>query len=222
MDILQIMQQRKSIRHYLDKEIEMEICQQLQTLIECCNREFDLHLQLVTNEPKAFQSALIHYGFFSNVKNYITLIGKKCDNLDEKLGYAGEKVVLFAQSLGLNSCWVGLTFKKVKTAFQIHTDEKMRGVITLGYASKGGRMHKSKSIEQVSIAENPPQWFINGVQAALLAPTALNQQKFVFKLLENNVVEAKAKLAPWSKMDLGIAKYHFELGAGTENFTWLY
>ena len=221
MDLIQAMQERHSARNYLDKQIESDICEKLQNLIDECNREFNLHIQLVTNEPQAFQSFLAHYGKFTNVKNYIVLIGKKSDDLDEKLGYCGGKLVLLAQSLGLNSCFVGLTYKKIKTAFTIKKDEKLRCVIALGYASKVGLPHKQKDISRVSIAENPPEWFLNGVKAALLAPTSLNQQKFVFRLVDDNTVEAKAKTAFFSKIDLGIAKYHFELGAGIENFKWL-
>jgi hypothetical protein len=37
------------------------------------------------------------------------LIRKKSDDLDEKVGYWGEQLVLLAQTLGLNTCWVGLS-----------------------------------------------------------------------------------------------------------------
>ena len=68
--------------------------------------------------------------------------------------------------------------------------------------------------------ENAPLWFTEGVKGALLAPTAVNQQKFKFILHENNVVEAVPGVGFYAKVDLGIAKYHFELFAGKENFTW--
>jgi hypothetical protein len=57
---------------------------------------------------------------------------------------------------------------------------------------------------------------VNGVEAALLAPTAVNQQKFEFILHDDNRVEAIAKfsLIGYAHLDLGIAKYHFEVGAG--------
>ena len=71
----------------------------------------------------------------------------------------------------------------------------------------------------MNVQGTPPDWFIKGIDAALLAPTAMNQQKFVFSL-HDNVVTAKAGIGFYSKIDLGIAKYHFELGAGNENFKW--
>lgn len=64
-----------------------------------------------------------------------------------------------------------------------------------------------------------PDWFKKGIDAALLAPTAMNQQKFKF-ILNDNKVKAKAGIGFYSKIDLGIAKYHFEIGAQKENFIW--
>lgn len=80
--------------------------------------ESGLHMQLVLDEPKGFDGFMAHYGKFSGVKNYIAVIGKKGRDLEEKCGYYGEKVVLYAQRLGLNTCWVALTYSKIKTAFQ--------------------------------------------------------------------------------------------------------
>jgi hypothetical protein len=60
------------------------------------------------------------------------------------------------------------------------------------------------------------------MEAVLLAPTAVNQQKFEFELVDDHTVVARARftLIGYGKMDLGIAKYHFEIAAGEENFNW--
>lgn len=68
--------------------------------------------------------------------------------------------------------------------------------------------------------DSSPEWYIKGVEYALLVPTAINQQKFVFELVGENEVLVKSKIGPCTKIDLGIIKYHFELGAGKENFKW--
>ena len=65
-----------------------------------------------------------------------------------------------------------------------------------------------------------PKTLRNGVEMALPAPTAINQQKFTFKLLPDNRVKAKSGMGFFAKVDVGIAKLHFELGAGKENFSW--
>lgn len=148
------------------------------------------------------------------------MIGKKSPDLDEKIGYYGERLVLKAQQSGLNSCWVAMTYNKIKTAFSIAPGEKLCIVIALGYGETQGTAHKSKSFDEVTKADGQtPDWFKNGVKAALLAPTAMNQQKFLFTL-DGNQVSAKAGLGFYSKIDLGIAKYHFEIAAGKDNFNW--
>ena len=220
MDIMDAIRERHSVRSYSEKAIEGCVKAELLSYIEQCNKESGLHMQLVMDEPQAFSGFIAHYGKFSGVKNYIAMIGKKEDKLEENIGYYGEKIVLKAQELGLNTCWVALTYSKVKTAFQINSDEKLCLVIAIGYGKTKGVGHKTKPSEAVMKSKEPvPEWFKKGVEAALLAPTALNQQKFLFTL-NGNTVTAKAGMGFYTKIDLGIAKYHFEIGAGKENFNW--
>lgn len=220
MNITEAMKARHSVRQYKEQPLEADIITAMQTEIDSCNRESGLHIQLVTNEPKAFSGIMARYGKFSGVTDYIALIGKKDDALEEKCGYYGERLVLKAQQLGLNTCWVAMTYSKVKTAFSVENGEKLCVVIALGYGKTQGVPHKSKSVSETAKAEGEmPEWFKKGVEAALLAPTAMNQQKFMFELNENRV-RVKAGTGFYSKVDMGIVRYHFEIGAGTENFTW--
>ena len=212
---------RHSVRQYVEKPIEAEKIHELKTLIDDCNREGGTHLQLVTDEPKAFAGSIAKYGKFSGVSNYIAVVGKKGDDI--KLGYYGEKVVVRAQMLGLNTCWVGLSFSKQPDAYQVLEGEKLYCVISLGYGANQGVQHKLKPIEEFSeVNGTMPEWFRHGMEAALLAPTAINQQKFEFGLSNGNQVTAKTRFAltPYAKLDLGIVKCHFEIGAGKENFVW--
>lgn len=221
MTELEAIQSRHSVRQYLDKPLPPEIQAELEQEIDLCNEESGLHIQLVTQEPKAFQSFLAKYGKFTGVSNYICMIGPKSRELDLLCGWYGERLVLKAQCLGLNTCWVGLTFSKVDGVYTVAPGEKLVLVIALGYGARQGVPHRSKSPEAVMDAVEPvPSWFMNGVQAALLAPTAMNQQKFRFILEPDNSVTAKAGGGPYTKVDLGIAKYHFQLGAGKNNFRW--
>ena len=221
MEIMQAMKERHSVRQYTNKTLDNQIIGELQTEIDFCNQQGDLHIQLVTNEPKAFDSFMAHYGKFSGVKNYIALVGKKSDKLDELCGYYGEHLVLKAQQLGLNTCWVAMSYKKIPDVFQVRKDEKLTVVIALGYGQNQGLPHKSKSAKAVSnITDDSPTWFRSGVNAALLAPTAMNQQKFTLTCKDNKV-SAVAGFGFYAKLDLGIVKYHFELGAGKENFEWI-
>lgn len=220
MDLLEAIKARHSVRSYLDKPIEGDIKDELVSFIDEVNEESGLHIQLVLNEPKAFGSFTAHYGMFKGVTDYIALVGKDDKALDEKCGYYGEKIVLKAQQLGLNTCWVALTYSKVKNAYVVDEGEKLCLVIAIGYGETQGHQHKSKAREKVmKVNGDIPEWFINGVDAALLAPTAVNQQKFTFTL-DGNKVSAKAGLGFNNKVDLGIVKYHFEIGAGKDNFEW--
>ena len=220
MTTMEAMRARHSVRSYTDKSIPADVADILEAEIAACNRAGDLHIQLVKDEMQAFSGFMARYGKFSGVKNYLALVGKKGPDLEEKCGYYGERLVLLAQSLGLNSCWVAMSYDKSKAACKLDAGEKLCIVISLGYGATQGVPHKSKAAEEVMSAKGEvPAWFRAGVEAALLAPTAMNQQKFRFAL-EDGAVAASAGMGFYSKIDLGIAKYHFEVGAGRENFRW--
>lgn len=209
---------RHSVRSFTDRKIEAEIAAELLEFIGECNKQSGFNIQLFLNEPNAFDSKAAHYGSFNNCKNYIALIGNK--NEDEKCGYYGEKLVLKAQQLGLNSCWVALTYGKSKVPCTVGKGQKLHAVIALGYGETQGVPHKSKPIEALcKVNGEMPEWFRKAMDFAMLAPTAVNQQKFLLTL-ENDTVHAKALVGFYSKMDLGIVKYHFEIGAGDADFKW--
>ena len=212
MEIMEAMKARHSVRQYTDKKIDPKIREQLNEAIEACNKESGLHMQAIYEEPKCFNSMMAHYGKFSGVTDYIVLVGKKGPKLEELTGYYGEKIVLLAQQLGLNSCWVAMTHGK--TAAKVEKDEKIACVISIGYGENQGVAHKNKSLSEVSDEQQKqPEWFADGIQAVMLAPTASNQQKFYFSC-DGKAVTAKAGSGFYAKMDLGIVKYHFEAVTG--------
>ncbi len=220
MNLMEAMRARHSVRQYVDRPLGAEVVGALEAEIAACNRESGLHVQLVLDEPGAFGGFMARSSRFSGVRNYLALVGRKGPELEEKCGYYGERLVLLAQQLGLNSCWVAVSYDKGKAACAVDAGEKLCIVIALGYGANQGAAHKSRRAEEVMAASGEvPGWFRAGVEAALLAPTAMNQQKFRFAL-EGGRVTAKAGAGFYSKIDLGIAKYHFEVGAGKENFRW--
>ena len=220
---------RHSVRAYKNQPLAEDVVKVVEEKIAVLNREGKLHIQLIKNEPKAFLGTMAKYGKFRNVTNYIVMAGKKSDDLDERVGYYGEQLVLLVQTLGLNTCWVGLSYSKVPGTYVLEEGEKIACYIALGYGETPGVGHKIKTINQVSNASDvTPTWFRNGVEAALLAPTAVNQQKFsfVYAGMNNNRHLVRAKkgfsMIGYTRMDFGIAKYHFEIGAGMENFDWIH
>ena len=219
--------QRHSVRQYTDEPICKADRAALRDEIERCNAEGNLHMALVCDEPEAFAGGLAHYGSFRGVTDYIVIAGKPAADLDQRAGYYGEKIVLLAQKLGLNTCWVALTFKKRLVRRSIEPGDKLAIVIALGHGSTQGAPHKSKAASAVSSCPGTaPVWFDRGVELALLAPTALNQQKFRFELLDDATqagkprVKATTGFGSYAAVDLGIAKLHFELGAGASAFEW--
>lgn len=214
MELLDIMKQRHSVRQYQSKKIEENIRAELEVCLAECNEESGLHMQIIYDEPQCFSTMMARYGKFSGVTNYIALVGKNTETLEETVGYYGEKMVLKAQELGLNTCWVAMTYGKGKCAAKIEKGEKLVCVISLGYGQTQGVPHKNKELKQVcNQEENQPDWFVKGVKAALLAPTAMNQQKFYFNF-QDNQVSVKSGTGFYTKLDLGIVKYHFEAISG--------
>jgi len=221
MTELEAIRARHSVRRYTDRRIEGEIRTQLQGEIDRCNAESGLHIQLITDEPDAFGSILAHYGLFKGVRNYIALVGTPAEDLYERVGWYGERIVLKAQMLGLNTCWVAATYSKKKSRIHVADGEQVVCVIAVGYGEHQGRQHHNKPMEKRYRIERgeAPDWFWQGMEAAMLAPTAVNQQKFLFTWTGTSV-RAEATGNTLSKLDLGIVKYHFEIGAGRANFCW--
>lgn len=211
MDILELMKGRHSVRQYKNQAIELAKREAINALINDVNAKSKLSIQAFYDEPKCFNSFMAHYGKFENVENYIAIVGNK--NEQEKAGYYGEKIVLKCQELGLNTCWVGMTHGKSKA--EIKRGQRLLVIISLGYGETQGVPHKSKSIAELGKADQSTEWFDRGMEAVSLAPTAVNQQKFLFELKNGNVT-AKNLGGFYSNMDLGIAKYHFEAATGHE------
>ena len=220
---------RHSVRAFQERPLSDADARSLQEKIDALNDAGQLHIQLIRNEPKAFQGPFAKYGKFSGVTDYLVMAGVKAEDLDERIGYYGEQLVLYAQTLGMNTCWVGLSYTKIPGTYVLGEGEVIKAYIAIGYGETRGVTHKIKTMEQVSnLSDDSPEWFRHGIEAALLAPTAINQQKFSFELLpavDGQLPRVRAKrhfsLVGYTQMDLGIAKYHFEIGAGKENFHWV-
>lgn len=214
MDALELMRKRFSVRSYLDRSISTEHLEALRREVELCNAESGLHIQLCLKQDKVFDSFLAHYGNFKNARNYIALVGRKGPKLLEDCGYYGERLVLLMTGLGLGSCWIAGTYKKKACELEISENEKLVCIISFGYHESAYKAHRSRSIEQLSSTDSEvPDWFRRGMEAAILAPTAMNQQKFRISLTGGKLgIRAGAGFN--TKLDLGIVKYHFELASG--------
>ena len=215
MTLQEAIDARHSVRAYKTDPIPEEIREKLDAFVKECNKEGDLHISIRYDDPAGFDSRLAHYGSFRNVRNYIVLAGEKGPDFNFRCGYYGEKIVLFAQQLGLNTCWTALTFNKKKVKELIDPQDTLCMVIALGYGETLGIAHKSKGISDVVASRGDmPEWFRLGVEAALKAPTAVNQQKFAFGMKDGAPAVMVKGFGGYTKVDLGIVAYHFEIGSG--------
>lgn len=216
-DMKQAMRQRHTVRKFASEPLSPELISQLNDRVRANNERLGLAISLKVGDESALPGALKLF-FAKGVRNYFVLAGSDRPGLDEDLGYASADLMLFAQTLGLNTWWIGGTFSR-KNVERAVSGKKVIGIVAVGFGATPGVAHKSKTAPEVSSYEGPePQWFADGVQAALLAPTALNKQCFRIAGAGNKVSISENGGA-FSGADIGIVKYHFELGAGNE-FDW--
>ena len=215
MTILEAIDARHSVRAYKDQPIGQFERDRLDEFAAELNRESGLDISIVYDDPRGFDSAMAHYGGFKGVSSYIVLKGQQTGEFDYLCGYYGEKLVLYAQQLGLNTCWAAMTFNKKKVKTLVPAGQGLCMVISLGYGQTQGHPHKGKIPADVTDG-TIPEVLMPGIEAALKAPTAMNQQKFQF-FMKDGIICIKVKgLRPYTKVDLGIAAYHFEAATGVK------
>lgn len=218
MDIKEAMLERHMVRKYTDKPIPESVVEKLNERVSRNNSANNLCVKLMTNDSNAL-SAIIKFILAKGVKNYFILAGDADADLEEKLGYVAADLMLYAQTLGLNTWYVGGTFNR-RVAKYVES-KKVVGIVAVGYGEKQGAPHKSKAAKDVSsVDDETPEWFINGVEASLLAPTALNKQDYIITR-DGNKVKIENENGVFTAVNRGLIKYHFELGAGKENFEWM-
>lgn len=217
------MEKRVSRRKFEKEPVTAREKENIISLIQQLNKESGLTMEFLEDGSSAFKKLRKSYGLFTNVRSLILMKGKKDDkDLKEKVGYYGEDLVLAITDLGLGTCWVGGTFDKDELS--IERGEELACVVVAGKVAapsvtekmvRSATHRKVKSMEERITSGQPlPQWVQNGMKAVLLAPSAKNSQKVMFKY-ENNIVSARiANDYALDLIDLGIAKKHFEIGAG--------
>ncbi len=206
--------ERHSVRNFQDRKIAEDTVKRIEEKIRELNERSGLHLQLVADAGNTYDRFMNKAMGLRTVPSVIACVGKEEEGLEKKIGYYGEKLVLYLQTLGLNSCWAGMFNRKAIKA-EVKEDERLVISIAVGYGKDQGRPHRSKTMEQVIEGKTEkPEWFMEGVRMALLAPTAINQQKFTIRLNEDDTVDFIDRKGPFSQVDLGIVKCHFEIGAG--------
>lgn len=236
MNLIEAIDIRCSRRKYLRTPISAENVSRLQQSIDRYNQEAGLRFQLILNNGEAFKGFKKSYGLLTGVENYLALVGSQKDpNIHEKTGRYGEMLVLEATAMGLGTCWIGGAYEKESCVCDVGKEEDFICVIPIGNVEKNcstkerlvsSMMHrKSKTMDELLRSDcEVPEWMKNGMQAVMRAPSGLNLQPIAFTYcdgvlrasVEHNeskkdVVEKQEEM---NLIELGIAKLHFELGAG--------
>lgn len=197
MDFDQAIQERHSVRLYTEKKIEGDVLTSLQNEISRINKESGMSIRLVLNEPKAFGRFLLKTVVkFKNAVNYMVISGPESDTLNLDAGYYGEQLVLYAQTLGLGTCWAMMAGKK-EADKDLPKGHKSVILISIGYPENPG-VHAGWSQKCIFYTFYEPIWGVSDV----------NKVRMLF---------GSSTLA---QIDAGIVKFHFEYGAGTESFVW--
>jgi len=148
-------------------------------------------------------------------------------------GYTGEGVVLEAAARGLDTCWVGGAFSRpcVAGLVDLAPGDSVLAVSPVGHALEripgreklvfgAGKPKHRRALEEIAPGRQAwPAWARAGVEAARIAPSAMNRQPWRFAF-EDGAVRVWAAGTPASKimlrLDCGIAMLHFELAARAE------
>lgn len=234
MSAIDTIRARHSVREYLNKPIGGVQLAGLRHAIIEAEQKSGLDIQLVRDNPEVFQ-VVARFGLVRGATASIVFCADGKDT-DEAIGYWGQRIVLTAQELGLNTCWCALCSRK-KSKVVLRGDKKVRIVIAVGLGKTQGSTRKTKPLSELCTAESGsmasgagegagaralPSWFATAMEAAQLAPTAMNAQNFHITLrADGKTVAVRAtKEGTWSAIDLGIVRRNFEEAANETGADW--
>ena len=238
MNLTQAIEARRSRRRYLGTPIDLGIVSKLRELAAEYGRTGNIRMELVTDNGEAFNGFRKSYGMFSGVNDYLGLVANKEDGTAaERIGYYGEMFMLHTTAMGLGSCWVGMGGDRADMPFSLAENEEVVCTIILGNTAekdslkerliRGITHRKTKAAKEMFAGNGPvPDWFMDGMKAVEKAPSAMNRQPVMFSYNAGKVsawVKAKddsARLPSLLGLDFGIAKLHFEIGAGGGKWAW--
>ena len=225
MITVETIRERHSVREYDGKPLARVEFDALGAVVEECARESGLDIQLVGDNPEVF-NVIARFGLIRGCRAHVAFVvdDAKAGDVaaDEAIGYWGQKIVLAAQDMGLNTCWCALCSRK-KAHAVVAPGKKVRLVIAVGHGKTQGFSRKTKSVEALSSVEcaKAPAWFAAAMEAAQLAPTAMNNQNFKITLLsDGKTVRIDAPQSGLNVIDEGIVRCNFEIAANEAGADW--
>jgi hypothetical protein len=188
---------------------------------------------LVRESPEAVFKGLVGgYGKVKGAPLYAAFVADTAaSRFQESVGYVGEAFVLEATALGLGTCWVSGFFRPTAAAGHVPLEpgEKILAVTPVGEAlgslTFGEKTMKAfvkasgrRPLESLILSGEPrEEWQRRALEAARLAPSAVNRQPWRFRLEPGAIaVSADGDASAGGgarRLDCGIAMLHLELGA---------
>lgn len=225
MITVETIRERHSVREYDGKPLARAEFDALGAVVEECARESGLDIQLVGDNPEVF-NVIARFGLIRGCRTHVAFVvdDAKAGDVaaDEAIGYWGQKIVFAAQDMGLNTCWCALCSRK-KSRAVVAPGKKIRLIIAVGHGKTQGFPRKTKSVEALSSVEcaKAPAWFAAAMEAAQLAPTAMNNQNFKIMLLsDGKTVRIDAPKSGLNVIDEGIVRCNFEIAANEAGADW--
>ena len=250
MITVETIRERHSVREYDGKPLSRAEFDALGAVVEECARESGLDIQLVGDNPEVF-NVIARFVLIRGCRTHVAFVvddakagdatsganaatngateadcvemrGARRTAVDEAIGYSGQKIVLAAQNMGLNTCWCALCSRK-KSRAVVAPGKKIRLIIAVGHGKTQGFSRKTKSVEALSSVEcaKAPAWFAAAMEAAQLAPTAMNNQNFKITLLsDGKTVHIDAPQSGLNVIDEGIVRCNFEIAANEAGADW--
>ena len=228
MITVETIRERHSVREYDGNPLAQAEFDALGAVVKECARESGLDIQLVGDNPEVF-NVIARFGLIRGCRTHVAFVvddAKAGDAtraaVDEVIGYWGQKIVLVAQDMGLNTCWCALCSRK-KSRAVVTPGKKVRLVIAVGHGKTRGFPRRTKSIGALSSVEcaKAPAWFAAAMEAAQLAPTAMNNQNFKITLLsDGKTVRIEAPQSGLNVIDEGIVRRNFEIAANEAGADW--
>ena len=228
MITVETIRERHSVREYDGKPLARAEFDALGVVVRECARESSLDIQLVGDNPEVF-NVIARFGLIRGCRTHVAFVvddAKAGDAtrmaVDEALGCWGQKIVLAAQDMGLNTCWCALCSRK-KSRAVVAPGKKIRLIIAVGHGKTQGTPRKTKSVGTLSSVEceKAPAWFAAAMEAAQLAPTAMNNQNFKITLLsDGKTVRIEAPQSGLNVIDEGIVRRNFEIAANESGADW--
>lgn len=237
---------RKSIRSYEKRPLSQADREAvIAYMAELCQGEMtpfpaQVRMCLLEAKPGTNTETLGTYGVIRGADTFIGVTVKNADYAMESVGYTFEKLVLYAESLGLGTCWLAGTFDRENFAGAIQPadDELFPIVSPIGYPA-GKKTLVDSVFRKVGKSDQRKQWaelfFENSFDTPItreqaggyaiplemvrLAPSAANRQPWRI-LHRDDAFHFYREKNPKGKypydlqrLDVGIAACHFQMAA---------